>query len=765
MGQARPGALLYGPTRSPGPELNWLQAPGCGFIQNRAIGDAGWLSAMRDAGGEPLYYANVMEYPVAWNPSGEEQFLYGGIAGGAANIPNSWWWTGSYASSGSRVNYSGHRMLNIRPNSPWLQYLLNTWAPAVFASTAHLRGKTNGIFWDVIGNRLWVNVWSTMAATDTYAGDGRTERENWIRGVHWFLDQVRAIFGPEVLMVANNTFDTSASALGIGKSLDQITGGYTSMQKGGHPALNGMMFEGAEGGANSGQHPVSYVNAVVAKSATSQSPGGYNWAEQAGDRRRFYVLSSKGNSMVPYAGCDWCWVGGAPNGYDTVSGQVQVAGTAKTQWPDHLVNWLWTAPGGGGGGDVTPPTAVTVLTADAPDGSAVTFHYTLPSDADRATFTLSRKSTVWGSSDTPANGTTVYTASPGAAGAGSTTQTIPDGTWHVKAFTSDAAGNLQTGGAVVDVTVQTAAQGPADAYFAHTFTGTAGAKPDQDIWTDPALTSPGVSADTTAALDGAGNYVVRAKALVAGQWASVVTQRRSPVDLSGAARRCLLVDLSHTAGGSDTSSSLYLLGPGTQGESGAGLSAPFSWPNWLRVERVYNATMRVLRKSNGTLSTLWEGTPPPDGTPFRVAILIGPSDQAVMIGGTMVVTLSDRGSAPFSQALLYLETATAVADAETVTKWSLAEMFRATPHAPGDPTATVSGGLTHYGAPAPPAEDPPLTWRWYIAGTKRAQVSTTGGTTPAATGPELPPGAYAVDLQTENLSPFAEVTQAPAGTG
>jgi hypothetical protein len=337
--------LLYGGTL-PSPGMDWLKAPGCTFIQNRTFeNDLGWITSARAAGTEVLWYVNVVEYPIAWNPVGEEGQLYGGY-GNWNNVPDSWWWSGSKASASSRSEYSGHYMLNIRPNSPWWNHVL-TYVEAFWS---RWNGYFDGWFLDVLGYRLWASVWNTMwATTDAFAGDGRKEAANWIRGVHWGISQLRDVMGPEAIIVANNIFDITGTG---GTDVDQISGGYPSMQKGGHPALNGNMFEGAEGGATTGQHPVSKVMATVNGQSTGSSPNGYEWATLANGRKRFQIISSKPpaqSAIAAYTNVPYASIGAMPNGYLSNS-QIQVSGTTKTAIDDHYSNWLWDPDGGS-----TPP--------------------------------------------------------------------------------------------------------------------------------------------------------------------------------------------------------------------------------------------------------------------------------------------------------------------------------------------------------------------------------------------------------------------------
>lgn len=743
---ARPFALLYGaPGNVPYPSLNWLQAPGCGFVLNRqwVQGTEDWCRAGRAAGMEVLYYTNLMEVPTGWTFAGEEQQVYGGFTSWS-QLPDDWFWTGSRATASQRVNFSGHYMLNIRPGSPWWTYVLDTWLPSVLTRRA---GLLDGLFLDVLGNRLWVSVWSgTMTTTtDAYAGDGRKEAENWIRGVHWGLTQMRDVLGPEAVLVANNLFNTRNLGSGM-PNLPSISGGDATMAQGGHRALNGCMFEGANGS----QHPVATVAATVAKDPIGDCPEGFEWAEDAQSRYRHMILSSRSTGptdLQAYTGID-AWIGAAPSGY-TSSSQSQVTGTSKTAWPDHQQGWTWTAPGGGG--DTTPPAAPSAFSAGPPDGSDVPLTWTLPTDADRASFIVARKASSWGASEQPEAGTAVVTQSPGADGAGSATEVgVPDGTWHYKAFTRDAAGNTNLAGSSSTVVVSTASTVDPVAHFRHTFDGVLGDPPDQDVWTDPDLRKPGAGSSSTGALDGAGALALTMRANVQGTYGSVVVQRREPIDLGQSARRCLrvLIGLEGPAG---ASASFYLVGPGDQGD-GSGLTNVYGHPNWVRLEQL-GTSFRVVRKVNGALATLYSGAAPTAG-PYEVAVLIGPDDWSVRVAGVEVVPLQPRTpdfTPGFSTAFLYLEAATNDAGQDTVATFALAEMFRATPTAPTGGTAGVSGGQTDYSADAAPADEGELTWRWFIDGALQAQAAG-----PAAVGAELAAGTYTLGVQTENASPFTE---------
>jgi len=860
---ARPMGLLYGaPNNVPSPNMDWLRAPGCCYVQNRTINsNVSWLTGARALGMEALYYTNLVEYPIGtnggWNPApGDEEYELYNRFGAWSNVPDAYWWTGNRATASSRTNYAGNYMLNIRPGSIWWQHVLE-WAVEFWTRQ---NGRLDGHFLDVMGNRLWVGVWTTMANTvDAYAGDGRTEAENWIRGIHWGLTQLRAAIGPEVILVANNLYDQTGLGLAGGKTLGQITGGYPSMQKGGHPALNGCMFEGCDGGATTGQHPVSRVTADIAGGATAGSPSGHEWATQAGGRKRFMAISSKpAANMAAYVGVPTLWVGHMPNGY-TSKVQSQVSGTVKVAWDDHIQGWTfdgstppdttpplapaafsagpaagssvplsWTltadsdlqtflvarkaTPWGGGEvhtvsgaatvltlteppagagsstatnvpagtwyfkaftideagnenttgpqaqvsvaptGDTTPPQAATAFAVGTPTGSSLPVTWTLPADSDRASFRIYRKATAWGASETLANGTLAYTATPGAAGAGSTTLTgLPDGTWYFKSFTVDAAANVQANGPASGAVVIAAATGPALTYKDESFVGLAGAKPDATVWTDPDPTASGLASGTLR-LDGSGELRATVKAAVDATYGGVVLQSRDRISwASERPRRALLVEMGGS-GAVNGSSSFYLIGPsGT--ESGAGLvwSSLFPYPDWLRFEH-FNSTFLIRRRTQGALETLYSGAAP--AGLYEVWLLIDTTTLTVEVNGVEVLSLSpwtDDFTTPFDEAFLYLEATTDDNPAGWTARFGSFRFMRATPSEPGDPTAVVSPGQTEYSSPVPPAEDLVDTWRYLIDNVEVAE-----GSSRTLVGAELNPGEYDLGVETENASPFVE---------
>jgi hypothetical protein len=746
--------LLYGaPTNSPSPNMDWLQAPGCCYVNNRVITNhVTWLTAARAAGCETLYYTNVMEVPREDIPGGfaiedESQNLYDATIW--SSIPDSWFWTGSKATAGQRMNYAGNYMLDIRPGSAWLMHVLD-WAEDFW--TRH-DGRFDGFFLDVLGNRLWVSVWNTMRATADARdpGSGRTEAMNWVRGVHWFLSQLRARVGPEVILIPNNTMDEVVDYGGGVTRIGLIPGAYPSMQKGGHPAVNGCMFEGAQGLASSGQHSVARVNATIAGTPIAgASPNGWTWATLAGGRKRFMVLSSRATAQTDlqaYTGVPYTWIGAAPSGY-TSKAQTQVSGTTRTAWDDHIQGWTYT---GGGGGDTTPPQAPSAFGAGPAVGMTVPLTWTLPTDTDRAQFTVAYKGSAWTTGQGPTAGATALTRTPGVAGSGSATVDLPDGTWWLKAFTADASGNVNTTGPSATVTVSTAADDEPDGYGDHDFQGSAATKPDQAVWTDPDMRMIGVASSSLARLDGSGVLEVPVLAATQDTYGSVIIQRRVRFTwTSEAPGRALLVEMGGDgpAGGA---TSFYLVGP-SGADIGNGLTNVFDYPTWLRFEHIGDS-FRVVRKINGASVELYNDDAPA-GDLYEVWVYLTPGRLIVEVDGVEVVDAepwAPEGVAPFSEAFLYFDMANDDAAQAWTARVGRVRFMRNTPSTPATPTATVGVGSTVYDvADAPPDEVIDL-YHYLIDG-----VEVAAGPAATVAGPELAAGTYTLGVQTENASPFTE---------
>lgn len=448
---AHPFGLLYGSAtpQGCGASIDKFRAPGCGFIANRQPSQAtkDWFAVGRERGLEVLYYVDLMEAPTEWAQGGEELLVYGGQG---TQLPDLYYWTRSRATASSRINYPGHWMLNIRVGSPWVDHVV-AWARDFFQS-GRANGWCDGLFLDVLGNHLWVPVWAnTMSAT---------ERDEWTKGVHDMISRLRTAIGPEAIMQANNAFNdlqgySSWTWSGSVRSVSQIAGALPTMAKGGHPGLNGNMFEGANPSIN--KHTVERVNNTINGGVEPAAPNGWEWATNANGRKRFSVISSLAsspNDLTVYPPIqNLAWVGAMPEGYGSCN-QPFVSGTNTVAMADHIQGWTWSDPGGGG--DVTPPTAPTGLTAVA-SGQNVTVTYTLPALDDRTAVVIARKNVPWAASELPTGGVVVTTRTSAAdltAGAHDFLEAgVPVGTWYYKAFTRDAAGNTQTGGPSDDVTV------------------------------------------------------------------------------------------------------------------------------------------------------------------------------------------------------------------------------------------------------------------------------------------------------------------------
>jgi hypothetical protein len=405
-------------------------------------------------------------------------------------------------------------------------------------------------------------------------------------------------------------------------------------------------------------------------------------------------------------------------------------------------------------GGPTAALAATAFSATA-TGSSVALTWTLPVDAaPRTRHVIARKPTTWGASEEFTAGTAVVDASPGANGAGSFTDTdVPDGTWFYKDFTVSAAGTTFTGPSQ-SVVVDTPEDAPVtDTYFAHTFTGSAGADPDAAVWSDPEARTSGLSM-ATGDVDGSGNLVLTVRASVAAVYGSLVMQKLNRLAWSNASRRALEVRMSKaSATPAGASLSFYLAGP--QGNTtGNTLTSVFAHPNWIRCEHI-GSTFRVTRKADGTQATLYTGTAPAAGVEYSVWVLIGPDDLQVMLDGTVVVASipwPPVGASQYEAGYLYFEASTNDAAVSTVGTFHRARMMRATPHQPEPPGAVVTAGTTSYTAVPAPDDDAVTGYTFYAN-----QVEQTTGAGTLQTGVELDPGDYAIQVRTANPSPFLEV--------
>ena len=82
-------------------------------------------------------------------------------------------------------------MTDMRPGSAWIQHVVDymkDWFP-----TTHAKG----LFLDGMGVRLWSEAWNAMS---------QSERDAWTAGNYDLIHRLRAALGPNVILVANNSW-------------------------------------------------------------------------------------------------------------------------------------------------------------------------------------------------------------------------------------------------------------------------------------------------------------------------------------------------------------------------------------------------------------------------------------------------------------------------------------------------------------------------------------------------------------------------------
>lgn len=283
-----------------------------------------------------------------------------------------------------------------------------------------------------------------------------------------------------------------------------------------------------------------------------------------------------------------------------------------------------------------------------------------------------------------------------------------------------------------------------DGYAASYFAGDAGDPPDAE-WSDPEDRVRN-AATATGRLDGAGALVLSATSSAAGLWAGIVAQRTTPIEWSDVPR-VLRVVMGAVGGGS---SSFFIAGPDSVGAPPLGLSVPYAWPDWLRVEQI-GASLRVTRRRDGVVSVLYEAAAPVGPDPYEVAVRLSPISVAVMVAGVEVVAPTPLEVARGSLGVIYLECATNDATTGHDAVFDSVEFMRAKPSAPATPSAVVTEGETEYDVAAAPADDLVTSYAFLIDGQVVAE-----GASPPITGPELAPGAYTLAVRTANPNPFTE---------
>jgi hypothetical protein len=185
------------------------------------------VDQIQNGGGEVYQYVDVIDgWFTNWNASGFQAELYGG----SQQNPD-------WLMSPRRSNWSNTYLTDMRPGSPWVLHAVD--AIAKWFPTTHAKG----LFLDVVGERLWTGAWDSMSAT---------EKSNWTAGNRDFVNRLRQRLGPNVILVANNTWPSGNT------ELNGITSEHHSYSESGYWST---MF-----GRSDWEKPVR--NMVIANSAT-----------------------------------------------------------------------------------------------------------------------------------------------------------------------------------------------------------------------------------------------------------------------------------------------------------------------------------------------------------------------------------------------------------------------------------------------------------------------------------------------------------------
>ena len=174
-GTANPMTFDYGNSSA----LSAYAKPTGMVVVGRNFADTAAIDRVQAGGGEVLMYVDLVEGP-GFNVSGDQADLYGG-----ARLPAQYTW------SPLRYNYSNYPMTDMRPGSAWIQHVVDymkDWFP-----TTHAKG----LFLDVMGVRLWSGAWNAMS---------QSERDAWTAGNYDLIHRLRAALGPNVILVANNSW-------------------------------------------------------------------------------------------------------------------------------------------------------------------------------------------------------------------------------------------------------------------------------------------------------------------------------------------------------------------------------------------------------------------------------------------------------------------------------------------------------------------------------------------------------------------------------
>jgi hypothetical protein len=421
-------------------------------------GYRGWLTAARAAGCETLYWVCPTQMHAALSAgSSEDARIYGGTNQAAVfNLHPEWFWSWQTGMNPQDFTIDGvNWMTNMRPGSAWIDHFV-AWAADFFANRSLHSGTTifNGLLLHQTGNDLPVSPsnWSS-----TYA-------DLWTEGCHELVRKLRTALGPDVLLVANGDWHLRRQIVWP-KDISTIAvvdeNNRPSMLKGGHPDLNGRMWEEMPSRSGGTQLVRAQIDKLPVTTPTALAPSGYRWAEtQSGRvaiRPRFVGFDYTNPSTAQID--DYVNVGAttAPHNLGFLNGggpgygsydQASIPGVVTEELINHVPNtWVYSNV------DVTPPMpgSISELTNV---GRTVTVAYRLPVDADRAKTTIARKASAWLYTDTYVNGTVVATLTPGAAGNAIHQQAnVPAGTWYYKIFTEDAAGNINRDSNVMSINV------------------------------------------------------------------------------------------------------------------------------------------------------------------------------------------------------------------------------------------------------------------------------------------------------------------------
>ena len=141
------------------------------------------MDRIQAGGGEVYQYVDVIDgWWTSYTATGDQAALYGG----SQQNPD-WLW------SPRRSNWPNTYMTDMRPGSPWILHAvehIKQWFP-----TTHAKG----LFLDVVGERLWTSSWNAMSAS---------EKSAWAAGNRDFVHRLRVALGPNVILVANNSWPT-----------------------------------------------------------------------------------------------------------------------------------------------------------------------------------------------------------------------------------------------------------------------------------------------------------------------------------------------------------------------------------------------------------------------------------------------------------------------------------------------------------------------------------------------------------------------------